>query len=98
MYGRLDGVVDMSLLFPQPCTTTVASSVTTVTWRWLVSATSVGKGRTSIITIIIIVEMTVFYVAGYLIEERRGWPEIYCLPMRTIFLINSEFLKKGTFR
>ena len=56
------------------------------------------SGDTIIIIIIIIAKMTVFNVAGYLIEERRRWPAIYCLPTRTIFQIYSEFEKKGIFR
>ena len=44
-----------------------------------------------IIIIIIIAEMTVFNVAGYLVEERRRWPVLYCFPTGTIFQINSEF-------
>ena len=50
-----------------------------------------------IITIIqiIIVELAVFNVAGYLIEERHGWPVITA---DTIFQINSKFWKKGTVR
>ena len=30
-------------------------------------------------------EMAVFYVAGYLVEERRRWPVIECFPARSIF-------------
>ena len=41
--------------------------------------------------LVIIAEMTVFNVAGYLVEERRGWPVIYRFPTRTIFQVNSEF-------
>ena len=43
-----------------------------------------------IIIIIIFAEVAVFILAGYLIEERRRWPAIYCFPTRTIFQINSE--------
>ena len=43
-----------------------------------------------IIIIIIIAEISVFNVAGYLIDERRRWPVIYW----TIFKINSEFLER----
>ena len=50
-------------------------------------------GRERLIIIIIIAKMAVFNVAGYLVEERRGWPVI----TDTIFRINSEFWKKGTF-
>ena len=50
-----------------------------------------------IIIIIIIAEMAVFKVAGYL----RGKVQMacdYCFHTRTTFQINSEFFKKGTFR
>ena len=39
----------------------------------------VGESYTCLRIIIIIAEMAVFNVAGYLIEERRGRPVIYCL-------------------
>ena len=35
--------------------------------------------------IIIMAGMAVFYVAGYLIEERRIWPVITASPTRTMF-------------
>ena len=38
--------------------------------------------------IIIIDEMTIFNVAGCLIEERRRCPVMYCFPTRTVFQIN----------
>ena len=37
------------------------------------------------IIIMIMAEMTVLYVAGYFIEERRRRTVIYCFPTRTIF-------------
>ena len=57
------------------------------------------KQTTIIIIITIIAEMTVFNVAGWL--PRRGKAQVacnYCFPTRTIFQINLEFCKKGTFR
>ena len=38
------------------------------------------RQMSKVIIIIIMAEMAVFYVAGYLIEERRRWPVITASP------------------
>ena len=39
-----------------------------------------GQGALLVIIAVIIAEMTVFNMAGYLIEERRRWPVITTSP------------------
>ena len=48
--------------------------ITTVSWFSFVVYTKL------VVIIIIMAEMAVFYVAGYLIEERRRWPVFTASP------------------